>query len=71
MRNGAGRRIWRSMYKTYELYMEGPEGPRGFEPVTCRTEAELLAAAQRLIDQQGLAAVEVRHFGAHVFTVAA
>jgi hypothetical protein len=57
------------MYKTYELY---PEDGRGdFEPVTCRTLEELMAAAEQLMAERGAEAVEVRHFGAHLFTVTA
>jgi hypothetical protein len=57
------------MYKTYELYMEGQAGPLGFEPVTCRSDEELMAAVRTLIEARGLRAVEVRHFGSHVFTL--
>lgn len=59
------------MFKTYELVMEGPEGPMGFVPVTCRSEADAMARARQLIEERGLSAVEVRHFGAHVFTLTA
>lgn len=65
------RRDIPAMYKTYELYMEGPDGPLGFEPHTCRSEAEAMDAAQHLLETRRLAAVEVRHFGAHLFTLTA
>lgn len=57
------------MHTTYELYPDGEEGR--FEPVTVRTHEELMAAARRLMAERDVAAVEVRHFGAHLFTVAA
>lgn len=60
-----------AMYKTYELYLEGPEGPRGFEPFTCRSDAEAMEEAEHLLQARGLTAVEVRHFGSHVFTLTA
>ncbi|WP_165830555.1 hypothetical protein [Phenylobacterium soli] len=69
MRGAAGRAISRVMYKTYELYPEGED--RGFEPVTCRSHEELMAAVERLMADRGANAVEVRHFGAHLFTVTA
>jgi len=71
MRRGGGRAISWAMYKTYELYLEGEAGPLGFEPVTCRSDDELMTAVRRLIDTRRLRAIEVRHFGAHVFTVEA
>lgn len=57
------------MHTTYELYPEGEEGR--FEPVTVRTLDELMDAARRLIAEREVRAVEVRHFGTHLFTVAA
>lgn len=55
------------MYTTYELYPDGEEG--GFEPVTVRTHEELMAAVDRLLAERHAHAVEVRHFGAHLFTI--
>lgn len=56
------------MHTTYELYPEGEDG--GFVPVTVRSHEELMAAVDRLIVERHAGAVEVRHFGAHLFTVA-
>ena len=58
-------------HMTYELYLEGQEGPPVFEALTCPNEIELLASVERMIAERGLKAVEVRRFGAHLFTVTA
>ena len=55
------------MYKTYELYADGDEDR--FQPVTCRTHEELMAAVTRMMVERPARAVEVRHFGTHLFTV--
>ena len=55
------------MYKTYELYPDSAEGR--FEPVTCRSHEELMAAVERRMAEGRASAVEVRHFGTHLFTV--
>lgn len=69
MRAGPRRAIFQAMYKTYELYPEGEDG--GFQPVTVASHEELMAAVDRLLAERGSRAVEVRHFGAHLFTVTA
>lgn len=58
-------------YMTYELYLERDDGPPVFEAFTCADEVELLAAVKRLMAERGLKAVEVRRFGAHLFTLSA
>lgn len=57
------------MYTTYELHPDSEEGR--FEPVTCRSHEELMAAVERLMAERDARAVEVRHFGSHLFTVTA
>ena len=58
-------------HTTYELYLETGEGPPVFEAITCANEIELLARVQDMIAARRLAAVEVRRFGAHLFTLTA
>lgn len=57
------------MYTTYELHPDSEEGR--FEPVTCCSHEELMAAVERLMAERDARAVEVRHFGSHLFTVTA
>ncbi|WP_165830496.1 hypothetical protein [Phenylobacterium soli] len=56
---------------TYELYLEGDEGPPVFEAITCPNEIELLASVQDMLARRGLTSIEVRRFGVHLYTVTA
>lgn len=58
-------------HMTYELYLEGEEGPPVFEALTCANDIELLAAVRQMIASRGLRAVAVHRFGVHLFTVSA
>jgi hypothetical protein len=58
-------------HMTYELYLEGEAGPPVFEALTCPNEIELLARVEQLIAERNLKSVEVRRFGAHLYTVTA
>lgn len=58
-------------HMTFELWIEGDEGPPSFEALTCTDEVELLSAVQEMIAKRGLKAVEVRRFGSTLFTVTA
>lgn len=59
------------LHQTYELYLEPQEGSPRLEVVTCQTEVELLSTVQDMIAERNLRSVEVRRFGAHLFTVSA
>ena len=59
------------LHQTYELYLEPQEGSPRLEVVTCQTEVELLSTVQDMITERNLLSVEVRRFGAHLFTVSA
>jgi hypothetical protein len=56
-------------HMTYELYLEGEEGPPVFEAITCADEHELLEAVQAMVSERKLKAIEVRRMGAHLFTL--
>lgn len=58
-------------HMTYELYLEGEDGPPVFEALTCANEIELLASVQDMLARRGLKSIEVRRFGAHLYTVTA
>lgn len=58
-------------YMTYELYLEGEEGPPRFEAITCANEVELLSCVREMLAKRDLKSIEVRHFGAHLYTVSA
>lgn len=59
------------MHQTYELYVQPPEGPAVFEPLTCASERDLLALVRRVLAERAAAAVEVRRHGEHLFTLQA
>lgn len=58
-------------HQTYELYLHGEDGAPVFEALTCANEIELLAAVEDMLRRRGLSSIEVRRFGAHLYTVSA
>lgn len=58
-------------HMTYELYLEGEDGPPVFEAITCANEIDLLASVEEILAHRKLKAIEVRRFGAHLYTVTA
>lgn len=56
------------MHQTYELYFLNTDGSLRFEALTC-PEAELFVLAQRRLAEESAGSVEVRQFGATLFTL--
>jgi hypothetical protein len=59
------------MYQTYELYVRhGPHSEPRFEPLTCQTAVQVMQKARDMLDaNDGIASVEVRLAGEHLFTL--
>jgi hypothetical protein len=59
------------MYHTYELYVrDAPQGEPRFQPATCQTAVQVMQRARDLLDSdKGIASVEVRLAGEHLFTL--
>jgi hypothetical protein len=58
------------MHQTYELYFETETGKPQFEAATYASQVELVAELRRRLAERKAKAVEVRQFGAHLFTLA-
>ena len=58
------------MHRTYELYVQHPDGEVRFEALTHKgSHAELMRHVQALADARGVSAIEVRFGGAPIFTL--
>ncbi len=58
------------MHRTYELFVQHPDGEVCFEALTHKgSPAELLRHVQELADARGVEAIEVRVGGDHLFTL--
>ena len=59
------------MYQTYELYLRDDlQGQPRFEPLTARSAVQAMQRARDLLETDGgIASVEVRLAGEHLFTL--
>lgn len=58
------------MHQTYELYLRDAAQEMRFEPFTCRTAAQVMEKVRELLAADaGIASVEVRLAGEHLFTL--
>ena len=60
-----------AMYQTYELYLrEGVSSQPRFEPLTAKSAVQAIQRARALLETDaGIASVEVRLAGEHLFTL--
>ena len=57
------------MHQTYELYFEDEDGGLRFEPLTCPGDVHVLSIVKERMLEVGARSVEVRQFGAVLFTL--
>lgn len=57
------------MHQTYELYFEDENGETRFEPLTCPGDVHVLSIVKDRLQEAGARSVEVRQFGAVLFTL--
>jgi hypothetical protein len=58
------------MHQTYELYLRDTAQGTRFEPLTCRTAAQVMEKVRELLAADAsIGSVEVRLAGEHLFTL--